>query len=63
MKPGEWFLALILAIGFVLLASEVSPVAINALLVLVLVGMVLSRWSEIAPLVGLATKAAEGTQK
>lgn len=48
MKFGEWFLALVLAIGIVLVVAEVSPTAINVLLVLILMGMVLSRWSEIS---------------
>ncbi len=57
--PNWWLLALILAVGAVLLASEVSPMAINAILVLVLVGMILSRWKEISPLVGIASRVSE----
>lgn len=59
MKFGEWFLALVLAIGIVLVVAEVSPTAINVLLVLILMGMVLSRWSEISKIIGTASRAAD----
>jgi len=60
MTTGAWFIGLIVAIGVVLVASEVMPEAVNALLLLIIVGVVLSRWNQIAPLAGLVGRVAGG---
>ena len=60
MNTTTWFLGIVVAVGVILVASEVSPEATNALLILVLIGIVLTRWAQIAPLVGLAGKVAGG---
>jgi len=58
MKPGTWLLALVVAVGVVLLVSEVSPEAVNWILLLVVVGMFLSRWQDLKPLASYLGSAA-----
>ena len=60
MGAAAWFLGLAIAVGVVLLASEAMPEAVNALLLLILIGIVLSRWKQIAPLATLVGKVAGG---
>lgn len=58
MKTGTWALALVVAVGFVLVAAEVSPAAVNWILLLVLVGIFLARWQDVRPLAVLLGGAA-----
>ena len=61
---GLWLLALVVAVGFVLVAAEVSPEAVNWILLLVIVGMFLARGTELKPLASLLGSAAgSGGQK
>jgi len=60
MTNEQFALGGIAAVGVVLLASEISPEIVNGLLLLILVGMILSRWAEIAPWLGLAGRVAGG---
>jgi len=51
-------LAGVVAVGVILLFAEVSPTAVNWILLLILVGMILSRWKEIGPLFALVERVA-----
>ena len=60
MNTGNWFFGLIMAFGVILIAGKISPQITNGILVLILIGIVLSRWVEIAPLAGLIGRVAGG---
>ena len=64
MTTGMWFVGLFMAIGVVLIAGNISAEFTNAMLLLILVGIVLFTWDKkgksLAPLVGLVGKVAGG---
>lgn len=47
----KFYAVLILAVVIVIVASEVSPAATNALLLLLIAGVVLGRWQAFAGLI------------
>ena len=60
MNTGMWFFGLIMAFGVVLIAGKISPEITNGILLLILVGIILTRWVEIAPLTTLIGRVAGG---
>lgn len=60
MNNIQFVLGLIIAVGIVIVSAEAAPEIVNALLILILVGIVLSRWGEIEPWMNLAGKVAGG---
>jgi hypothetical protein len=58
---NSWVVGLVLAVVVVTVASEVSPEATNWVLFLVIVGIVLSRWSTVrtvfGPILALTARA------
>ena len=60
MNTGMWFFGLIMVFGVVLIAGKVSPQVTNGILLLILVGIVLSRWVQIEPLAKLIGRVAGG---
>ena len=60
MNTGMWFFGLIMAFGVVFIAGKISPEATNAILLLILIGIILSRWVQIEPLADLIGKVAGG---
>ena len=60
-----WFIGLIVAFGVILVAAQISHEFTNAILFLILVGIILSAWYKIEPLANLIGKVAggEGPQK
>jgi len=60
VNTGAWFVGLIIALGVVMIAGKISPEITNAVLLLILIGIILSRWVQIAPLAGLSGRVAGG---
>ena len=60
MNTGMWFFGLIMAFGVILIAGKISPQITNGILLLVLIGIILSRWVQIAPLTNLIGRVAGG---
>jgi len=55
---ATWVLAFVIALGVVFVAAEISPSVTNWLLLLIIVGVVLGRWNQIAPLARLVERVA-----
>ena len=60
MNTGMWFVGLVVALGVIFVAASISHEFTNAILLLILVGIVLSAWVKIEPLANLIGKVAGG---
>ena len=60
MNTGMWFIGLVMAIGVIFIAAQISHEFTNAILFLILVGIILSAWVRIEPLADLIGKVAGG---